>query len=78
MTPTVGRIVHFVLPGGRSAGEVRPAIITRVNNETNVNLRVYLDGPNDEGASDYESSAILTNEEKRDPRGWFWPPRAAA
>lgn len=48
---TEGRIVHFVLPGG----EHRPAMIVNAwkgNNEYEpkgtVNLRVFLDGQNDE------------------------------
>jgi hypothetical protein len=36
MTPTVGRIVHYVLDSGRSAGDHRPAIIVRVWGEDQV------------------------------------------
>ena len=49
--PTVGRVVHFVLPGG----EHRPAFIVKVwpgefgNDEVKdgVNLQVFIDGTND-------------------------------
>lgn len=44
--PTVGRIVNFTLANG----EVRPAIIVRVWNDTCINVRVFLDGSNDDAA----------------------------
>ena len=53
--PTIGRIVHFVLPNG----EHRPAIIVRVWTEefpnnpvehTGLNLQIFLDGTNDNEA----------------------------
>ncbi len=48
MQPTVGRIVHYVLPqGDANAGQVRPAIIVRVWSPTNVQLQQFTDGSND-------------------------------
>lgn len=48
MKPTIGRIVHYRLPqhivGAESAGELRAAIVTRVWNDTCVNLAVFWDG----------------------------------
>lgn len=34
--PSVGRIVHYVLPSGRSSGDHRPAVIVRVWGEDQV------------------------------------------
>ena len=50
--PTVGRIVHYVLAQGRSAGQVRAATIVRVWDDAGgtANLQVHLDGSNDAGA----------------------------
>lgn len=42
-TPTLGRIVHFVL----GDGTVRPAIVTHVWSDTCINAHVFLDGTND-------------------------------
>lgn len=48
---TEGRIVHFVLPDGKSEGEHRPAIVVRVwaqsETEATVNLTVFTDHHND-------------------------------
>src|SRR5260221_644908 len=48
---TEGRIVHYVLPDGRSKGEHRPAIIVKVwdahRAQGTVNMQVFTDGSND-------------------------------
>lgn len=49
MLPSVGRIVSYTLPRGKSRGEVRPAMIVRVFTTTCVNLQIHLDGSNDAG-----------------------------
>ena len=53
----VGRMVHYVLSGGRSAGQVRPAIVVRNWDDEALsyppgtcNLHVFLDGANDTGS----------------------------
>lgn len=43
ITPTVGRIVYYVVPAGPSLGQVRPATITRVWGQDCVNLHVFHD-----------------------------------
>lgn len=49
--PTVGRVVLYVLPGqSPRRGEIRPAIVVRVNGDGAVNLHVLTDGPNDRGS----------------------------
>lgn len=47
--PTIGRIVHFVLQHGASAGQHRPAIIVKAwpMNAELVNLQVFTDGMDD-------------------------------
>ncbi|MDB5094462.1 MAG: hypothetical protein JWO85_2563 [Candidatus Eremiobacteraeota bacterium] len=78
VTPTVGRIVHFVLPDG----QVRPAIIVRVWSPEMVNLRVFLDGTNDAPDGGYLQREWATSVHYREyavgnyaPGTWFWPPR---
>lgn len=44
---TEGRIVHFVLPDGRSKGQHRPAIVVKVWSDECVNLTVFTDHAND-------------------------------
>lgn len=76
-TPTIGRIVHYVLPSGPSKGQIRPAIITSVapGLET-IGLHVFVDGANDgEDASLHNSSATRLGDEKTHGT-WFWPQRA--
>ena len=79
--PSVGRIVHYVLPAGRRyAGEVRAAIITRAMNRCDAaihpgmsNLHIVLDGANDLDEADWVGSVMY------DPAGtpgtWHWPPK---
>ncbi len=78
MKPTIGRIVHYLLREGRSAGELRPAIIVRVwpdghGAENTVQLRVFLDGSNDAGA---ESDWATSVHEGTEPGTWQWPARS--
>jgi hypothetical protein len=72
---TVGRVVYFVLPdGAKRAGEIRPAIITRVNPDT-VNLSVLCDGPNDDHVNPvmWIGSAKLDQDTKAKGT-WHWMP----
>jgi hypothetical protein len=53
--PSIGRIVHYVLPEGHRKGEHRPAIIVKVWDEhptleSVIQLQVFLDGTNDVSA----------------------------
>lgn len=81
MNPTVGRIVHYRLPLGPSAGQVRPAIVVRTwDNDYCVQLKVFLDEVNDHDTSAFVSSAIRADSDAgkgmTDGLGcWFWPPR---
>ncbi|HBD19459.1 MAG TPA: hypothetical protein DC063_04795 [Arenimonas sp.] len=83
--PTVGRIVHYVLPDGPSAGQHRPAIIVRTWDQPElpfsgtVQLQVFTDGQNDVApgepwsATKWISSATYSEEPQ--PRTWHWPER---
>jgi len=56
MIPSIGRIVHYILPDGPSKGEHRPAIIVRVWGEptevSSVQLQVFADGCGTPGYND--------------------------
>lgn len=83
--PTVGRIVHYVLPDGRSAGHTRPAIVVRVWGGTDgghdmplIQLQVFTDGRNDgdEYASGIAWKTSVHYDADGAPGTWRWPPRA--
>jgi hypothetical protein len=59
MTPTVGRIVHVLVdPKANNGSDVAPAIITRVWNDSGVNLRVLRDNaPGPGGVDDVDLAA---------------------
>jgi len=78
--PTIGQVVHYRLTdedetnvrfigahGNRPrGGDVYPAMIVRVWNETNVNLQVFIDGP---------STLWATSRVQGDTPGrWMLPP----
>lgn len=73
---TPGRMVHYVLPGGRNEGEHRPAVIVRVwDAHTGVsNLQVFLDGTNDghrhPGGLRWVTSVRYS--EDKEPDTWHW------
>lgn len=78
---TEGRMVHFVLPDGRSAGEHRPAVVVRVWNKATgyVNLQVLTDGSNDGdlyAAGVYWATSV-TYSEGKEPRTWHWIEQAS-
>lgn len=47
--PSIGRIIHYVLKEGNSAGQHRPGIIVNVFGDPRINARIFLDGSNDKG-----------------------------
>lgn len=59
--PAIGRIVHYK----HQNGELYPGIITRVHNETCINLKVFCDTLPDE----FRSSSTLGE----GPYQWQWP-----
>jgi len=80
MKPTVGRIVHYVLapndlPNAR-VGEVRPAVVVRVNPTGSLNLSVILDGTNDQKRDPLSTSLWCGSvDEGSVPGTWHWPER---
>ncbi len=90
--PTIGRIVHYTLPDGRHAGEVRAAMVTNVfpgAADGACNGTVFLDEANDEGSKRFFSSAKYDDPAVMPERvsagggapgyqagTWHWPPRA--
>ena len=82
MTPTIGRIVHFVQkkPAGYGDQLVHlPAIITAVWGDTCVNLQVFTDGTNSDEANVFPikwiTSSTLDESADPQPRTWHWPER---
>ena len=74
MNPSVGRIVHFIprdYTAGPSpvAGEPLAAIITRVHNESLVNLTVF----NPDGSIEGLTSVPFGDDNRENT--WIWPPR---
>lgn len=70
--PSVGRIVHYWEPG-RDAPLA--AIITRVWNDTCVNLEVFGSVQELGPAEKFPTSVVLSSE-PHSGRTWEWPPRA--
>lgn len=86
MNPTIGRIVHYVLGGGRSEGQHRPAIIIdECNHRFGVNgytreecqLMVFPDGTNDgfPTTAPMWATSVPHDEETKAPGTWHWPER---
>ena len=73
---TEGRIVHYVLPEGRSKGQHRPAMVVRVWWGTAVNLQVFVDGSNDGYASGMTWRTSVHYDPDGAPDTWHWIERA--
>lgn len=78
MQPSIGRIVLVLVePQQNNGSDVAPAMITRVWNDTMINVKVLLDGPGDA----WQGSVTLYAERPTDEsltRAAWWPPRVAA
>lgn len=78
--PTIGRIVGFALPAThKREGQVVPAIVTRVENSTDISLHPFIDVSQDApipanlcGGVPY---APVPADGKATPRSWHWLPR---
>jgi hypothetical protein len=85
--PSIGRVVHYVLESGRSAGEHRAALIVNCFGPDcpHQNLCVFLDGINDEGSefrNGDENTLMIGHAysapydpEGKLPGSWHWPER---
>ena len=85
--PSVGRIVHYILPGGPHRGEHRPAIIVKVwsddpHPQTAVQLQVFTDCANDgpEYASGLHWATSVQQAPEHEHRfgTWHWPEHGPA
>ena len=81
-TPTVGRIVRYVLPEGTgNAGCERPAIITGIDGDA-VNLSVFYDKFEDGAGESLNDQQMVGRawscqfDEAKSPGTWHWPERA--
>lgn len=84
MKPTVGRIVHYVLPGGsRNEGQHRPGIVVHIWSDRMeygglVQLQVFTDSDKDGRYNDqlppvYWATSVKQDEEAKAPGTWHWP-----
>lgn len=87
--PSVGRIVHYVLPEGNYPGEHRPAIIVKVWGDESgnpqpdslVNLQIFTDNVNDFITAHPGGSGILwrtsvhRDEDTKEPGTYHFPER---
>ena len=79
--PSVGRIVHYIMPAGGYKGAHRPAIIVNTWGATSlvqsIHLQVFTDGRNDgdEYASGihWATSVHYADADKREFGTWHWP-----
>ena len=79
-TPSIGRIVHYVMPDGPNQGESRPAMVVRVWSDTTVNLQVFTDGTADGGAYSgglVKAASVEFSEDVSQLGTWHWPPFVA-
>lgn len=77
--PSIGRIVGYVLPEGqRRAGEVVPAIITRVweGDTKSVQLTPFVDAANEAPVPPLHLCSSVEYSAELRPRTWHWLPRA--
>ncbi|BDI33444.1 hypothetical protein CCAX7_54950 [Capsulimonas corticalis] len=82
---TEGRVVHYILPDGPSAGQIRPAMVVRVWNRNSIDktsrgcvqLQVFTDGPNDALMNvEWRTSVLFDDSPTPAPGTWNWPARA--
>jgi hypothetical protein len=81
-TPTVGRIVLVPMPPSANNGSgVAPAVVTRVNDDETINVRLLPDAP--PSIHDYRRSLSYAEELDTWPLDqaslyfWTWPERTA-
>jgi len=81
--PSIGCIVHYILPDDRCAGEHRPAIIVKIWPEYNgiqhIQLQVFTDGLNDgeryKSGIHWATSVTYADPSEDKPGTWHWPER---
>lgn len=85
---TEGSMVHYVLTGGRSEGQHRPAIVVRdwvhaapSDRDGVVNLQVFTDAVNDYRVGEVGSTGLMwatsvQYSEAKEPGTWHWIEKA--
>lgn len=69
MTPSVGRIVHFIPAPG---ADCQAAIVTKVWSPTGINVRVFAPG----GGTDPAFTSVVESPDRDQPGfSWHWPER---
>ncbi len=72
----IGSIVHYVLPDGKSAGQVRPAVVVRIWDDTKTigtsQLQVFTDDQND-GLPPVMWATSILYDENGAPGTWHFP-----
>lgn len=84
MKPTIGQIVHVNISRNPERPALRPAIITAIWSDYCVNVRLFLDGGNDDayldslGVSEDHPEWLTSIERSLNDtvafRQWCWPP----
>lgn len=78
-----GRIVEFCLDAGPNKGQYRPAMVTRVWNDSCAQLKIHVDYFNDSGGLPHGSDPLGAGWNRSSalmgegPGTWRWPARAA-
>lgn len=80
MKPSIGRIVHYVIPSGPLMCQHRPAIITAVFPGNTVNLSIFLDQEDDCSVGSSHVGYVLrawsiSMSEEHAINTWHWPER---
>lgn len=78
MTPSIGRIVHYVIQNGQH----RAAVVVNYwpNDDQRANLTVFVDQMNDKEFAPNGNLAVGSakqDEETKAPGTWHWPEREA-
>lgn len=86
MIPSIGRIVHFIMPAGfRTTGQHRAAMITnvfvvpgdeRITEKSPVSLKVFLDGAIErtgKGETTLDLTQVRQDPAGREPGSWHEP-----
>jgi hypothetical protein len=82
MIPSIGRIVHFVMPAGPSAGEHRPAIIVHVDDEkpteeSRVSLQVFSEPARDHQPNTTWQKSVSQDNKTKERGTWHEAEREA-
>lgn len=76
--PSIGRVVHYVLPDGPNIAAHRPAIITDVREDGTVDLQVFSTGDGT-GVGDalpgVFRQAAVPHDDSHQTGTWHWPER---